>query len=378
MEEKVSIIVPVYNAAPYLKRCMESLTAQTYKNTEILLIDDGSTDESGKMCDDFAGACDNVRVFHTANAGVSAARNRGMKESAGGYVTFVDADDYPAPGMVEQLVAMLERTGSDVAGCGYWIFHDGDTAMPVSVKTAGMLEKSGRMAGGGSGRREESGGIAGERNGKREESGGIAGKRNGKGENSGGAAEEAPEILTGEQFVEYGILQSDTRCWSKLYRKDSIGPLTFDTELTIGEDMLFLLELAKEGKRFCRSGYQGYGYYINEKGAMMREFRDSYMDQITCWQRAYELIAEEAPRLKDRTAAIVLISVMLVAGKLAMLPNGQRKEMEGYIEKCGEYVKRYGRNRRILRQLSAGYRIKVTVYRYASHLYLLLYHMLKC
>ena len=101
MEETVSIIVPVYNAAPYLERCVDSLLGQTYRNTEILLLDDGSADGSGQICDRYARCHENVKVFHMPNAGVSAARNRGLQECGGKYLTFVDADDVPAGDMVE-------------------------------------------------------------------------------------------------------------------------------------------------------------------------------------------------------------------------------------------------------------------------------------
>ena len=89
----ISIVVPVYNVESYLKSCIGSLFAQTYRNIEILLIDDGSTDQSGNICDAYAQKDDRIRVFHTENQGVSAARNRGIEEAAGKYLIFVDSDD---------------------------------------------------------------------------------------------------------------------------------------------------------------------------------------------------------------------------------------------------------------------------------------------
>ena len=119
---KISIIVPVYNGAAYIKRCMDGLLAQTYPNMEILLIDDGSTDGSGRICDDFADKYSQVKVYHVKNAGVSAARNKGIEECSGEYVGFVDVDDYLLEDMTEHLARMLEETGSDVAGCGFFEF----------------------------------------------------------------------------------------------------------------------------------------------------------------------------------------------------------------------------------------------------------------
>lgn len=90
----VSIIVPVYNAEKHLRRCVESILQQTYTNFELLLIDDGSTDSSGQICDEYAVSDSRVRVFHKPNGGVSSARNYGLLRNRGGYLTFVDSDDW--------------------------------------------------------------------------------------------------------------------------------------------------------------------------------------------------------------------------------------------------------------------------------------------
>lgn len=90
---KLSIIVPVYNAAPYLHRCIDSIISQTFTDFELLLIDDGSSDDSGKICEEYASCWNNIRVFHQINSGPGVARNRGIENSRGEWITFVDADD---------------------------------------------------------------------------------------------------------------------------------------------------------------------------------------------------------------------------------------------------------------------------------------------
>ena len=90
----VSVIVPVYQAEKYLKYCVESLEKQTYQNIEIILIDDGSTDKSGNLCDQYAKNNSKIQVIHKKNSGVSAARNSGIQASKGKYILFVDSDDY--------------------------------------------------------------------------------------------------------------------------------------------------------------------------------------------------------------------------------------------------------------------------------------------
>lgn len=101
MEDLISIIVPVYNVEKYLDRCMESIVNQTYQNLEILLIDDGSTDNSGQKCDEWAKKDSRIKVIHKENGGVSSARNIGLEEATGKYIGFVDSDDYIDENMYE-------------------------------------------------------------------------------------------------------------------------------------------------------------------------------------------------------------------------------------------------------------------------------------
>lgn len=118
MNPKISIIVPVYNAEKYLNRCVDSILSQTFGNFEVLLIDDGSNDKSGKICDKYAQKDCRVKVFHKENGGVSSARNFGIKNVQGSFVTFIDSDDFVDKDFLESLVA----SDSDFVYTGYKIF----------------------------------------------------------------------------------------------------------------------------------------------------------------------------------------------------------------------------------------------------------------
>lgn len=107
-EPLISVIVPVYNVELYLKRCVESITTQSYKNLEIILVDDGSTDGSAIICDELSQQDDRIRVFHQANKGLSGARNKGLDEMRGDWVLFVDSDDYISPDCVEVLYGLID------------------------------------------------------------------------------------------------------------------------------------------------------------------------------------------------------------------------------------------------------------------------------
>lgn len=103
MNDLISIIVPVYNAEIYLATCIESILQQTYTNLEILLIDDGSTDASARICDNYAVCDKRIKVFHKDNQGIASARNIGLFHARGTYIAFCDDDDYMHPNMLEYL-----------------------------------------------------------------------------------------------------------------------------------------------------------------------------------------------------------------------------------------------------------------------------------
>ena len=119
----VSIIVPIYNVEPYLRRCVDSLVVQTYKDIEIILVDDGSPDRCPQMCDEFAQKYDIIRVIHKTNGGLSSARLAGFREAKGQYIQFVDSDDYIEPTMIEEMVKAITAHHAELAICGYNTIH---------------------------------------------------------------------------------------------------------------------------------------------------------------------------------------------------------------------------------------------------------------
>lgn len=117
MEELVSVIVPVYNVEKYLDECITSIVSQTYKNLEIILVDDGSTDCSGKKCDEWKDKDDRIIVVHQENKGVSAARNMGLFKSMGQWIAFVDSDDYVEKNYIEKLLLLNKKWETYVSCC---------------------------------------------------------------------------------------------------------------------------------------------------------------------------------------------------------------------------------------------------------------------
>ncbi|MEG0523166.1 MAG: glycosyltransferase [Erysipelotrichaceae bacterium] len=126
-KDKISIIVPVYNVGCYLNRCVDSILAQTYKNIEIILIDDGSTDNSGEICDDYSKKYDIVKTVHKENGGVAKARNQGITLATGDYIGFVDGDDYIGNEMYSFLYNNLIKNNADISICSYYEVYGNKT-----------------------------------------------------------------------------------------------------------------------------------------------------------------------------------------------------------------------------------------------------------
>ena len=124
--KKISVICIIYNVEKYLERCIESLVNQTYKNLEIILVDDDSPDNCPKICDEWAKKDNRIKVIHKKNGGVSDARNKGMEIATGEYIAFVDADDFLSKDMYKVLVDILEEKNADFSTCKDSRFYDGE------------------------------------------------------------------------------------------------------------------------------------------------------------------------------------------------------------------------------------------------------------
>lgn len=137
----VSIILPIYNAERYLKRCLDSLINQTYPFIEIILIDDGCSDGSGQICDDYCESDNRIRVLHNSNGGVTKARKSGVDVASGHYILFVDADDYLDPTCVETLLINSEDRTIDIIVCSHYIIQNG-SSQQRTVLSVGRFEKT--------------------------------------------------------------------------------------------------------------------------------------------------------------------------------------------------------------------------------------------
>ena len=137
MKELISIIVPVYNVEKYLEKCVKSIIQQTYENIEIILVDDGSKDNSGKICDELEQKDNRIKVIHKENGGLSDARNAGLKIATGKYIGFVDSDDYIQEDMFETLYKLNKENNSDISIVSYYEIYNEKV---ISVRDSKKLE----------------------------------------------------------------------------------------------------------------------------------------------------------------------------------------------------------------------------------------------
>lgn len=141
MNTLVSIIVPAYNVERYIQQCLESIKAQTYQNIEVIIIDDGSKDQTRYICDEFSESDKRFKVLHKINEGISAARNLGVETASGTYITFVDADDYIKENHIESLVNMIKKYAADLSITSHMQVKSGEKVTENQVNSPTILNR---------------------------------------------------------------------------------------------------------------------------------------------------------------------------------------------------------------------------------------------
>ena len=359
---KISVIIPVYNAQAVIKRCVESIMAQDYEGElEIILVNDGSSDDSESICRKLAQShSEQIMYITQPNRGVSSARNHGVKVSTGDLICFVDADDILAKDMLSILEGILRENNADVSECDFFTFDD--------VKTLHIAEGKSVLAEGKNTFADDEKCAFGAKNHTSEETAGCIFK---------GINECNTKTVQNTAYIEHLIYGRDTHVWGKLYKKELFNQMCFPEDMTIGEDILFLLRLPENAK-LAIADYKGYGYYVNPEGAMEKPFTPSYMDELYCWERVLGWMEDNTSKrliydeLLDRTASYTLIAAMLVIAKLSKtdISRIDADKMSCYEETCknslASILKKYPAAKK---ELDYKYRIKIALYRCIPSLY---------
>ena len=231
-EDLISIIIAAYNIAEYIERGLLSVCGQSYRNLEILVVDDGSTDDTGAICDRIAAKDERLRVIHKENGGLADARNAGLAQAKGDYIAFVDGDDWIDAAMYESMLGALKEQGADAAVCRYRQIYR-DRIEDASVNRAVVFEEQ--------------------------------------------------EVL--EYYVreteEYAIQNA---AWNKLYRKEILDGLTFPTGRWY-EDIMFTTVALSRVKRCVYLDTAYYNYIIDREGSIMNTHVNlrTFTDQIPAY-----------------------------------------------------------------------------------------------
>lgn len=236
MEALISVIVPVYDTEKYIERCVKSICDQSYRNLEIILIDDGSKDTSGRICDQLAIEDSRIKVIHQFNAGVSSARNAGIEAAGGDYLTFADSDDYLHPRMIERLHTVLKENEADISSCEY---TSGEPELSVNEAEISL----------------------------------IFDKVNG-----------ISDMLCNKNIT-YAVN-------GKLFLRSTVNGVRFHTEYSHNEDLLFCYEVFLRSKRIAHTKEKLYLYYTNETSATRAAFSHKRMTAIDVQERILQDIED--------------------------------------------------------------------------------------
>lgn len=290
MNELVSVIVPIYNAEQHMKSCIESLKNQTYTNIEIILVDDGSTDEGPSICDAYEKEDHRIQVIHKKNTGVSVARNNGLDMAKGTYISFVDADDSISPDMIEKLVQALKNKQVELAVCGF-----------------NMVSQMGEF---------------------------ISQTNN------------RDLVLTEEEALCYAFEEYDFQMaiWNKLYVRSIIeeNKIRFQEQITHGEDGLWLCTYLSKCKKVYWMGERYYNYLQVEDSAMnkMQSSRTFDYRQLSVFDSlnlTLPQIQEKGKEVLDAFEAhYAEISIGLMIFALRFVPEDKR-----LIQKMKRNIKNY-------------------------------------
>ncbi len=277
MEPLITVIVPVYKVEAYLDRCVQSMTDQTYQNLEILLVDDGSPDRSGEICDRWAEKDSRVRVIHQENQGLGAARNTGLDAARGEFACFVDSDDYVSPNFCALLLAMMDEN-TDITECGYLETQSNDADFDSDFRPPTRYSP----------------------------------------------LEAVRENIRDEIFRQIAC--------NKLYRREILEDLRFPVGV-INEDEFFTYQALAKAGSLVRSDTRLYAYRQRGGSIMHNPFSLNRLDGIRAKRQRLSFLEENMPQLVPQAKNDLLMSCLYgMQGTMRSLRGGQRQQAEAFLK----------------------------------------------
>lgn len=300
MGDKISIIIPVYNVEQYLEKCVKSVINQTYNNLEIILVNDGSTDRSGLLCDNLGKKDSRIKVIHKKNGGLSDARNVGIDNASGGLIGFIDSDDYIDTDMYEILYKNLIKYNADMSMCGHYDIYN--KAIPAQAPKVheGVLTKK----------------------------------------------------LAAKMVLEAKVMS--VTAVNKLYKKDLFYNLRYDIG-RIAEDAFIILKLINKCERISYTNQKKY-YYVHREGSITTsKFSYKYLDVIDAYNQNYNIVKDNYPELEYQAKTRIMWSYFYVLDRLLLDDEYNdhilQTKLLGYLKKNKIFILKntlFTANRKIL------------------------------
>lgn len=255
MKQLISVIIPVYNVEKYLNVCIQSIVKQTYKNLEIILIDDGSSDQSPKICDNWAKNDSRIRVIHQDNQGAAMAKNQGLEIASGDLITFVDSDDRIKENAYERLYQLMQEQQCDIVECNYQCFEK-DIVVEKILK-------------------------------------------------------EKIEICTDLKALEYLIDNSKIKqvVWNKLYKREVVGNIRFPKGRYI-DDEFWTYKVVDQASKVCITNEKLYFYRQHSSSIMGRKYNVRRLDVVDALKERMLYIKEKRPQLGNKATLSYIAMVM--------------------------------------------------------------------
>ncbi|UOR13789.1 glycosyltransferase family 2 protein [Halobacillus amylolyticus] len=321
MNPTISIIVPVYNVEPYLRRCLDSILAQTFTNIEVIVVNDGSTDGSGLICDEFATKDERVKVIHKENGGVSSARNIGIDEARGNFIGFVDSDDWVFEDMFGRLFRICLNSNCDIAVC--------DFAREINGKGSLLRQESYT-----------------------------------KTMNN----EEAMRQLFKGKLYRFALC-------NKLYKKKCFFNVRFP-EGRIHEDLSTTYKLFYKADKVVFTNYTGYIYVKRDRSILTSRFSRKRMEAFIGWDEIISFMESEYPRLSKEYLTCFVYWCIDNSFYILNQVNHKKVKYE-FLSIIQECVKKYYKNILRTNNLSFKYKYLITVLNYSTRSFCFQYNVNK-
>lgn len=296
----VSIIIPVYKVEAYLDECVRSVMNQTYQNLEIILVDDGSPDRCGEMCDDYAGEDNRIKVIHKPNGGLSDARNVGMTEAVGEYLFFLDSDDFIRSDAIELLVRQIQQSGADIVCSAPLSFLDG---------TVPGEERSSQIS----------------------------------------------SVCYDTESAMVHFAQCDWGAWGKLYRREIHQSIFFPVG-RIHEDEAIMLDLLERCTKVCDITEKIYYYRQRTNSITSTGYSLKKMDWFYGWERNVSITVKRHEKAFDTCLAKAWTVALYNIGNLYKMENTSKE-----LEKLFAFMERYKTDILKCRYISSSCKLRLII-----------------